>query len=158
VAAVTDEPRRPLLPIPGVDAFVRLTPDATVDASADDGQVVVSQPYMEAGADGVFHRNSIVIPISREMAIDFGLVEPTPEEVIAREKQRAETERRVAEQRAVPGPELTLGTLLAKLEWSPAYARHWLHPACWCYPFDEDPLLCSWARELGFTEIGGQPS
>ena len=148
-----EEPRRgglvehPFVP----DAFVRLTGDEPVTLRNGDSVDVEVPPIV----DGVFEHNSFAIRVSREMAIDYGLVDPTPEEVAARAAQRAATERSIAEQRAQPGPDLTLHTLLERLEWSPAYARHWLHPACWCYPFDEDPILCSWARELGFTKIGG---
>lgn len=157
VAAVTDEEVWRLLPIPNLDAFVRLTDEAVAEDTGD-GQVVVTQPYKEPAEDGGWHRNTIAIAISREMAIDYGLVEPTDEEVVAREKQHAEIQRMIAEQRAIPPRPLTLEALLEALEWSPEFAQHWLHPACSCYPFDEDPMLCSWARELGFIEIGGQPS
>jgi len=41
-----------------------------------------------------------LIPMSRELAIDYGLIEPTPEERAEAERSRAAYERRKAEQEA----------------------------------------------------------
>lgn len=102
--------------------------------------------------------NSIAIRLSREMAILYGLVEPTDEE---RAQMAADAEQHRVEEaarRAQPGPKLTLEALLERLDWTPEYAQHYLHPACWCTPTSDDPDLCSWARELGFDRIGGAPT
>lgn len=139
---------RPLLSFPQVpDAFVRLGPDAFGAVTAD-GQIEVTQP-MPAGLD--FERNEIAIRISREMALDFGLIEPTDAERTERaahsERIRVET----ATRRAQPGPALTLEAVLELLGWPAGFAEHLLHPACYCgVTMTDDPYLCSWATELGW--------
>ena len=134
-----DQPRRP----PSM-SFVHYEPAI--------GRVVedVPLPGDEDTVD-VFRRNSFSMLISREMALDFGLAEPTPEEVERRAAERDEWRRREAEARAHPARPLSVEALLEALDWSAEYAQHWLHPACHCQPFDDDMALCSWAIELGFT-------
>lgn len=136
-----DGPRRPVeLPA----AFVHYEPAL--------GRVVEDVPLPgDEESTAVFQRNSFSMLISREMALDFGLVEPTEEEREERERQLAEFRRKEALARAVPGPELTLEAVLERLGWSAEFAAHWLHPACHCDALSDDPSLCSWADELGFT-------
>lgn len=100
-------------------------------------------------------KNVIALSVSREFMLDMGLVEPTPEERAQRDADLAKYRERVAAERAIPGHPLTLEAVLEALGWSAAFAAHWIHPACHCDPFDDDPSLCDWARDLGFTEIGG---
>jgi hypothetical protein len=101
---------------------------------------------------GVFKTNTLNIVVSRELALDMGLVEPTPEEVAARAAQAEAFRREEAAARTKPGPALTLESLLAYLEWPAEFAEHVLHPACSCTPEDhDDPHVCAWGRELGWT-------
>lgn len=155
------------------DAFARLllADDAPMDP---DGLLVGSFPQVEPDSplpvgdnapgagpftdeqgrpieDDLFERNSFTFRVSREDAIMFGLVEPTPEE---RARMAADTARWRAESaanRAKPGPALTLESLLHHFDLSAAYAAHLLHPECSCDPFDRDGgYVCPWATELGF--------
>ena len=97
-------------------------------------------------------KNSYRFTVSREFAIDMGMVLPTPAEAHARDVAHEAFLARQAAERAQPGPVLTLDALLAHMGWSAAYAAHLLHPACGCTPTGDDPDLCSWALELGFTD------
>lgn len=137
------------------DFFVRsggvVVPSSFVDLQKMSEAVTVSREDVEqVKVNPIDFRNEIAIRISREMAIDFGIVEPTDEE---RAAMAAESERirvQVAEQRAKPGPPLTLEALLGMLGWPAEFAEHVLHPACHCDVLDDDPYLCGWATELGW--------
>lgn len=99
--------------------------------------------------------NTVSMTVPRGMLIGLGMLLPTPEE---RHQLDLEHEAFLAEQarqRALPAPALTLDAVLAELGWSPAYAAHAIHPACSCDWTRDDPYLCGWAQELGFTTIGG---
>ena len=137
----SSEPRRGRFPF-RPDAFVRLSADDLAPAG-DDGDAVLEELKVE--------KNAITFRISREEAIAWGMVEPTPEEA-AELADRAEAFRvRQAAERAIVGPELTLEALLEHLRWTAAYATHRLHPSCWC-SFEEGGVsLCSWASEVGFS-------
>lgn len=137
---------RPILPFPQLGAFVRLGPDA-FGKDAGDGQIDVVQPV---GPELGFEKNAYTIRISREMALDYGLLEPTPEEAAQRAAHAEQVRAKVAEQRAQPGPELTLEAVLEFLRLPAEFAEHLLHPACHCAVLDDDPYLCGWATELGW--------
>lgn len=131
----------PLLPVPS--AFVSLAPDVAPPI----GQASVERSDLEG--------NVYRFVVSREMALDLGLVLPTPAEADARAVRAAVAALQRDVARAAPGPALTVDALLAELGWSTEFATHYVHPACSCDPYGEDPSPCSWARELGFTTIGG---
>lgn len=134
--------------VPGTDYFVR------AHVSADDVVADQAEPVaiVEEDAQGLFVKNSIAFTISREMALDLGVVEPTLEERVERQVRSTRYAVEEAQRRALPAPEVTVEALLDYLGCSPAYAAHVLHPACSCSRLGaEDPFLCSWAGELGFT-------
>ena len=106
-----------------------------------------------------------------DMRLDSEL---TPDELTERNARRAEGEARRAQwQReedarnaerraryaATEAPEPTLAAILEELDWSPAYARHRVHPLCTC---DERYAeggtdLCQYAEALGFTHPSDTP-
>ena len=102
-------------------------------------------------------RNAVAVRVSRELALDVGLVEPTEAERADREARAAEWAARDAAERAKAGPRVELGRLLVALGWPAAFAEHLLHPWCMCGLGSDDPFLCSWARDLGFTVAYDEP-
>lgn len=144
-----------------VTPFAVPQPSAFVNLTADDLDMPVEIPAgdprwpADPRAPQVMRLNTIALSLSREAAIDYGLIEPTEAEAAERARLSDELARRVAEERAKPAPPLTLSTLLEALRWTPSYAEHYVHPACSCDPWGEDPWLCMWARELGFERVGG---
>jgi hypothetical protein len=102
-------------------------------------------------------RNAVTVRVSREMALDFGIVEPTDAERAERAAAAAEWAEASARRRAEPGPPLTLDALLDLLGWDAAYAAHRLHPECHCSTTDW--YLCDFAQAEGFTydDLGRTP-
>lgn len=76
---------RPLLPVDGTDFFVRPGRDATFTPDPDG--VVVDQPVAAEDDHGILQTNSFAFRISREMAVEEGLVEPTVDELAALEER-----------------------------------------------------------------------
>lgn len=72
-----------------LDAFTAALDEATTDMAA-----ASDMPPIE------FQKNSVAIRISREMAIDLGMTEPTPEERATRDTQMAQYREREAERQA----------------------------------------------------------
>lgn len=138
----------PVVTVPTDAAFMLRAPRSSFVVVEDDhGVGVVAADRLELP----IKTNSVHLTISRELALDYGLVDPTPEEAARRERELAALRIRQATERAQPGPALTLEALLGFLEWPAGYAEHVLHPACHCTPLDhEDPYVCDWGRELGW--------
>lgn len=151
-----EEPRRVVLPHPLVpDAFVRLSA-ADFGPSPEGGfearpEAWGHDPDAALAGSVDFEHNSFAIRLSRAEAIGYGLIEPTDQERAELDDRREALVVQQQRDRAQPGPDVTVDAVLAHIGWTPAYAAHALHPACSCYYFDDDPLLCSWAVELGFT-------
>lgn len=141
---------RPLMAFPQIPgAFVRLGHDA-VGEVVDDGQIEVTQP-LDASSGLITHHNSIRLLISRQEAIAYGLVEPTPEEQAEMAARHEAFKVAEAKRRTEPGPPLTLDAILELLGWPAEFAEHLLHPACYCtVTLTDDPALCRWATELGW--------
>ncbi|MGV8973216.1 MAG: hypothetical protein ACOH10_12915 [Rhodoglobus sp.] len=95
--------------------------------------------------------NTVKFTLSREAALDFGLVEPTPEEATRRNAELTTWRAKRDIERAQPGPPVGLEAILELIGWTPAYATHRLHPACTCTQDGEGTWLCDWAITLGFT-------
>jgi len=76
----------------------------------------------------------------------------TPEATAARAAEAAKRERLKREaERAESGPaELTLETLLAKLNFSREYAEHVVQPYCGCGDGHDGWDFCEHARDLGW--------
>jgi len=107
------------------------------------------------------HSNSMVVRMTREDAILHGLIELSGDELAKEKAERIQRSQVLAHEsanaRALPGPEVTIGRLLAQLGWSAEYAEHRLHPACYCYESDGETDLCEWAEWLGFTTPDDAP-
>lgn len=125
----------------GGDDVIFARPDAAhTDVDPDPATV----PHLSV------ERNEYRFVVSRTMALDFGLVEPTLTEKLDREVERTRIDVDTARRRAAPGPAVTLEAVLDHLGLPREFVEHWLHDACWCHPLDDDPMLCSWATELGW--------
>lgn len=109
-------------------------------------------------------KSGYTMTMSREAAIEAGLIDLEGDELAAEKAKRIESSTRFfredAELRQLRGYEVTVDALLKQLGWSAAYAGHRLHPGCTCttgYDGDSD-YLCSWAEDLGFTSTSDTPA
>lgn len=115
-------------------------------------------------ADKMIAKSGYTMTMSREAALEAGLIAFEGDELAAEKAKRIESRTRFfredSERRTLPGRPVTVDALLEQLGWSAAYAEHRLHPACECSDDRYDGgsvYLCSWAEDLGFTETTDTP-
>lgn len=139
------------------ESFVRLVGEGFKERLeplvSDDGTTHVTSPMPG------FDVNAIHLAISREMAMDYGLIEPTAAEAAERAVMVATSRARERNLRAEKGPYLDVPSLLGWLGWSPEFGRHVLHPACDCYLGEGGTVeMCGFAHDLGYTSPANPPA